>query len=91
MLLGGVGPVGLHMAGELPSMRFAPHVLILADAEDFEAHKLCLKLLTELRGEERPAYSDGFFDCSCYDSATKLLLDLHTSFVLCRVMSQPIE
>ena len=34
LVLGAGGPVGLRATNGLPQMRFVPHVLLLADAED---------------------------------------------------------
>lgn len=73
LLLGAAGPVGLviEKEGGLPHMRCFPQVFMLSHAEDEDAHKILLDLLFSLRSETDVAFTDGFLDCHCYNSAKK--------------------
>ena len=75
LLLGGAGPVGLRLGDRLPHMRFVPTVFVLADAEDKEAHTLCMEVLFSLRPEGRPQFTDAFLDCRCLGSAERFCGD----------------
>ena len=44
---------------------------MIANAEDEEAHNVCLRLLTKIRGDKGPAFHDGFLDMRCIQSAEK--------------------
>ena len=78
LLLGGAGPVGLYMGDgqvgdALPSMRFVTAIFLLSDAEDADAHLLCVKLLLKQRTQNGgPDFTDGFLDCSCYRSIARV-------------------
>ena len=49
-------------------MRFVPHALLLADAEDEEAQELLVKITMSMRAPGKPKYKHGFFDCSIYNA-----------------------
>ena len=70
LLLGAAGPVGLNTPDDaLPSMRCIPQVFMLSHSEDRPSHTILLDILLKLREEPATAYTDGFFDCRCFDSA----------------------
>ena len=69
LVLGVVGPAGIHAGGLLPSMRFLPTMFMLSDAEDVDARRLLLKIYLEWAAEQGIEISDGFFDCHCLQSA----------------------
>ena len=69
LLLGCIGPVGLRGAAHaLPTMRFVPTLFVIADKEDEEAHRLCVRLFFELAGPSH-AYTDAFLDYACLQGA----------------------
>ena len=77
LLLGGVGPVGLHQengsnGGGLPSMRFLPVFFLLADSEDTEAIQLLMKLYLDWASKRGIEVTDGFFDCKILHAAMGL-------------------
>eukprot|EP00974_Lingulodinium_polyedra_P072615 7026905-Lingulodinium_polyedra.AAC.1 len=49
LLLGAAGPVWLRLTDSGPRVRFVPTIFLLADAEDEEAHRLCARLLFQVR------------------------------------------
>ena len=69
MFLGAIGPVGLDVRGTLPTMRFFPFMFLLADAEDEEAHRLCVKEYLQFCKDMGIEVTDGFFDCACFNGA----------------------
>jgi hypothetical protein len=71
LLLGSAGPVGLWTEGVLPHMRFVPTIMLVSDAEDANAHALCVRLLRELRDGDLPPFEHAFLDMTCLRGAEK--------------------
>ena len=67
LLLGAVGPVGIHVLDGLPHMRFMPTVFMISEAEDHEAHQTMLEIFLGLPGGEK--YKDAFLDMACLQGA----------------------
>ena len=45
--------------------------MLISDSEDHEAHGVCVELLTGLRKDAGPDFTDGFFDMACLQGARK--------------------
>ena len=70
LLLGAIGPVGLLPTSSKPQMRFFPVMFVLADAEDEEAHRLCIQLFRQAAPDQNVELTDAFLDCACLKTAT---------------------
>ena len=66
LLLGAVGPVGLHSQQNCCSMRFMPVLFVLASSEDEPAQHLAVRLYYEAADRLGVKVAHGFFDCSCF-------------------------
>ena len=73
LVLGAIGPVGLDISGVQPSCRFLPMFFVVADSEDHAARPLCLQLYLDWATSDGIVVRDGFFDCSCLQSAQAVL------------------
>eukprot|EP00435_Cladocopium_sp_Y103_P038795 s779_g10.t1 len=69
LLLGACGPAGLRMEKSGPSLRFVPMIYLLAEAEDFEAHRLLLDLFLAKADRHGLSMTDAFLDCKCFAGA----------------------
>ena len=50
-------------------MRFFPFMFMIADAEDEEAHRLCVREYLKACSANDMSVTDGFFDCACFHGA----------------------
>eukprot|EP00973_Karenia_brevis_P089615 12398679-Karenia_brevis.AAC.1 len=82
LLLGSIGPCGLHLAGtsHLPCVRFIPAIFCISTKEDEEAHSILMKMFEEWRATapvQPPPLTDAYLDWACLTSAAKYFGDRH--------------
>ena len=65
LLVGGIGPAGIHDELSKPSMRFCPCIFMLSDAEDTDAHTLLTRLYFEHAQSKGVELRDAFCVCVC--------------------------
>ena len=71
MLIGAVGPVGLHVDGNTgpPSLRFVPVVFMASETEDNEASELLLQAYFEFADRYHGRTTHAVMDCRCMSAA----------------------
>lgn len=62
LLIGAIGPAGMHIDADGPHVRFVPVLFMVADGEDQEAHGLLVRFFLSKAKEYGHQYTDPFLD-----------------------------
>lgn len=73
LLIGAIGPAGLHVERNGPHVRFIPSIFMVSEAEDEDAHGLLVRLFLEKARRNGMRLTDAFLDQACFQGASKEL------------------
>ena len=71
LVLGAIGPCGLHVDRTGPHVRFVPIIFLLAEAEDEEAHGLLVRLFLNKANALGTHFTDAYLDLACFHGAAR--------------------